>query len=509
MLEEHLNNEQLAAYRNGALPPLELLQADDHLAECAACRNYEVAPETHLALRAALAAPDGATVTHLAYEEIEALVDGTLDDVAREIVSGHLAVCASCTEEARDLAVFRAELATETEAETQAAPLSDLTEKPARPQVINVGPPVQVGFDSKRRGWWGRLRSRLANPSDWSFLEAGALALLALAAVGGLAWYARRTDQKREIAQTTQPSSPVVPLTPAPLVPLTMDTPSPATIIPPTDTITPATPPAPMSNGPFVVPPLPGAPPVNVAPPAGSTPPLNLPPLEATYVARLNDGAQGITLDHQGQLTGTSGLAPDAQQAVKAALEKQQIEATPLPAELAGTAGVLLSGKPDANAGVPFNLQGPLRKIVRTDKPNFRWQAVPNAQSYTVAVSDQNFTVIATSGNIKGTSWQPAKPLPRGGVYSWQVTANTPDTPIISPRTPAPEAKFKVLEADQARILDQAQKQYAQSHLILGIFYARAGLLEDAEQEFKALLNANPTSPVARNLLKEIQKARK
>lgn len=530
---EHLTQEQVSNYQSGALPPDELLQADDHLHECAACRtSAEVAPETVNTLSAAFGLHDAATVTHLAYEQMAALVDDDLGEVEREIALGHLVDCVSCAAEVRELSAFR--VALEAEEDAPVAPPVMLAQPVAEPEiidhkalisnkppVIHVPPPVQVGFDGKRRGWWGRLRARLTSPADWSFLEAGALAAVALAAVAGLAWYARSTDQDRQTAQATQPPTANVPLTPPPIVPLTMDNGA----MPPVGGAVPgATPfvyPAgvpPMASGggsPLVLPPA--APPVGTAPsvvplpPAsGTVTPLPLPPLESVYVAQLKDGANGITLDKQGQMTGTEGLAPDAQEAVKSALEKQQLQVTPLPADLGGAGGVLMSGKPSPDAGVPFVLSGPVRKLLRTDKPAFRWQAVPQAQTYVVTVSDQNFNTIASSGPIKGTSWQPAKALPRGGVYSWQVTANVPDgPPVISPAAPAPEARFKVLEADQAQIIDQAQRQYGKAHLILGIFYARAGLLEEAEQEFKALLNANPNSPIARNLLKEIQKARK
>jgi hypothetical protein len=55
----------------------------------------------------------------------------------------------------------------------------------------------------------------------------------------------------------------------------------------------------------------------------------------------------------------------------------------------------------------------------------------------------------------------------------------------------------KVLEADQADAIERVKRQHPNSHLTLGILYAPMGVLDDAEQEFQALLNANPKSSVA------------
>jgi hypothetical protein len=45
--------------------------------------------------------------------------------------------------------------------------------------------------------------------------------------------------------------------------------------------------------------------------------------------------------------------------------------------------------------------------------------------------------------------------------------------------------------------------------LLLGLRYAQAGLLEDAEREFRALLAANPRSSIAKNLLRHTEALRR
>ena len=47
------------------------------------------------------------------------------------------------------------------------------------------------------------------------------------------------------------------------------------------------------------------------------------------------------------------------------------------------------------------------------------------------------------------------------------------------------------------------------SHLLRATIYARAGLLDEAEREYQALLNANPRSTIARKLLQHLRAQRK
>ena len=43
------------------------------------------------------------------------------------------------------------------------------------------------------------------------------------------------------------------------------------------------------------------------------------------------------------------------------------------------------------------------------------------------------------------------------------------------------------------------------SHLALGVFYAREGMVAEAEREFRILVQNNPGSPRAKKLLGQVQ----
>jgi hypothetical protein len=73
--------------------------------------------------------------------------------------------------------------------------------------------------------------------------------------------------------------------------------------------------------------------------------------------------------------------------------------------------------------------------------------------------------------------------LVRGRTYAWQVAASAGEKEIIAPRPPEPPARFMVAEASAAARL----RRLPSSPLARGVLYANAGLLDDAEREFKSI----------------------
>ncbi len=99
--ERHLDAETLDRYRRRTAPPAELLAADAHIASCDRCYEAVRAETDTIELPAA----DGDE--HVAYEELEAFVDGHADAVDRELIAAHVAFCARCSSELTDLAATR------------------------------------------------------------------------------------------------------------------------------------------------------------------------------------------------------------------------------------------------------------------------------------------------------------------------------------------------------------------------------------------------------------------
>jgi len=157
------------------------------------------------------------------------------------------------------------------------------------------------------------------------------------------------------------------------------------------------------------------------------------------------------------------------------------------------------------NQKTDFAVLEPAGIVVMSDRPTFRWTKMNGATSYIVEIYDEQFQQVATSLNITTNSWTPPQAFSRGKVYSWQVKASHDGEEVTTPRPPAPQAKFRVLEQAKTSELARAQRAYSSSHLTMGLLYADAGLLKEAEQELRLVQKANPDSDLARNLLRQVQ----
>jgi len=80
------------------------------------------------------------------------------------------------------------------------------------------------------------------------------------------------------------------------------------------------------------------------------------------------------------------------------------------------------------------------------------------------------------------------------------VTARTAQGSASAPVPPAPEARFRVVDAKTADELARARRRYADSRLVLAVLYARAGLLDDADAELARLSADNADSAIVASL---------
>ena len=218
-------------------------------------------------------------------------------------------------------------------------------------------------------------------------------------------------------------------------------------------------------------------------------------------IARIRDGGSTIELFADGRVAGLN--SPAFEDRVRNALSKQQIDIPSDIRDLAGQQGVLMSG---SSQGGPFALVSPVGKVVESGRPTFSWKPLSGADAYRVEVFDANFNRVAGSPEMTRTTWQPEKALPRGKVYAWQVTALKDGVESKSPVRPAPNAKFKVLDAAKSETIGSARR--SGSRLALGLAYAEAGMLADAERELAALARANPNNEAIRRLLQKVRATR-
>jgi hypothetical protein len=234
------------------------------------------------------------------------------------------------------------------------------------------------------------------------------------------------------------------------------------------------------------------------------TPSPTVGPAPKALVAELKDGGGQVILDREGKLSGVEHLPPAYQRMVKESLISQQLERSSLLAGLNRPESLLKGG---SDPSEKFSVIEPVGKVLQSNRPSFVWTRLAGATGYVVEVYDEAFNPVAISPQIVGNSWI-TQPLKSGGVYSWQVKAIKDGQEFKSPRPPAPQAKFRILDGARVSELQQARRAYASSHLILGLLYAQAGLLDEAEKEFRALQKANPDSLTVRKLLSQARQQR-
>jgi anti-sigma factor RsiW len=249
---------------------------------------------------------------------------------------------------------------------------------------------------------------------------------------------------------------------------------------------------------------------VSATPASQSTPEPQPSPIDepspAPLVAQLNDGGGQLALNQEGELSGAGDLPPAYRKMLKEALTAPRIERS---SQLKGLTRPPSSLKSTDKQGSEFFVIEPVGKVLMTDRPTFRWSPVAGATGYMVEVYDGQFNLVASSPQLTTNSWAGPKSLSRGQVYSWQVKAIKDGQELTSPRPPEPQAKFRILDGAKANELMKARRAYPSSHLTLGLLYAEAGLLEEAERELRLLQKANPGSEVARRLLSQIQALRR
>jgi hypothetical protein len=157
--------------------------------------------------------------------------------------------------------------------------------------------------------------------------------------------------------------------------------------------------------------------------------------------------------------------------------------------------------------GPTFEVLSPVRTLVKSVQPTFKWTNVSGATSYTVHViaDDRTQEEIATSPPLPAAAVTTANPewslpesisLTPGQRYRWYVTAVLGDQEIDAPGAQQMQAKFGVLSEYESARLDASKKEARSDQFIDGLLNLKAGLLDDAEADFESLL-ASPTQSAA------------
>jgi hypothetical protein len=227
---------------------------------------------------------------------------------------------------------------------------------------------------------------------------------------------------------------------------------------------------------------------------------------DSDKVAILKDSLGEVTIDKNGRITGLDKLSENNRQYIARAALSEHLESPDVLRHLSGEQSGL---RGTDNGRQEFRLIYPVRRVVIDNRPLFRWESLSGVSSYRVYVLDANGNQVDESEELPPTrtQWKAPTPLPRGQVFSWTVIVVVDGKKVVSPAASVPEMKFAVLSAENFQELTSLKK--SNSHLALGVFYARAGLLNEAEREFQSLVKLNPESELARKLLQSVRSIRK
>lgn len=224
-------------------------------------------------------------------------------------------------------------------------------------------------------------------------------------------------------------------------------------------------------------------------------------PNSAEAMIVLNDRGGTITVDKAGKVSGLDDVSESMRNKIAQVLLSGRIARPPILKDL-GAEDSALRGN---NRDQPFKLISPARSVIVSNRPAFRWESVSGASAYSVYITDTSGQIIAKSGELAPNrrEWLASKPLSRGAIYAWSVSALVDGKEITAPGPSAPEMKFQILS--DANLAQLNQPKRVQSHLALGLFYAKVGLIAEAERDLEEVVRQNPSSESTRELIRQIR----
>lgn len=142
----------------------------------------------------------------------------------------------------------------------------------------------------------------------------------------------------------------------------------------------------------------------------------------------------------------------------------------------------------------------PNSTTIRSTTPIFRWKSRGPGVEYRVIIYHEDTTI--TGDLCLDTHWSHEAPLRRGETYSWEVRV-AQNGVELRPRESRPT--FTVLSLENHKRLVTLEQQLPDSYLLRSLLYIQFNMIEAAEDELRALQNANPSSPLPNELLKSLE----
>jgi hypothetical protein len=214
--------------------------------------------------------------------------------------------------------------------------------------------------------------------------------------------------------------------------------------------------------------------------------------------ATLIDGSRSVSIGPGGNVAGLDDIPAEWRERASRILAGQGLEQS---AQVAS----LLREHMGMRGADESALIAPVATIVESDTPTFRWRPHSKASSYRIVVVDDETEEESSSDGTAATTLVFPKRLVRGRTYTWKLIAAVGTTEETAPARGKPKPAFAVATSTQVTEIANLRRMLKGSHLLLGLAYVEKGFLDDAEQEFHLLEEANPKSEIANSLLHKVK----
>lgn len=451
-MTKHYTEQEIETYRTRLTSPLETLAINEHMATCEECygmfHERSLLSSTYDFARTELENAAREEPEHLSFDQLLAFVDNEMDEIESGIAGAHLEICSDCDEVCRDLRLFKSELA------------------PGRQVSVPVRPTIRARIAELARAY------RLPIQALAGSAAAAAIIWFIVASqrqVGELEARLNQVQQENAREDSWSKSGnkvddSVVSNLQSQLERLSKENEELREL-------------------------------VASARPSGISP--------NSQVARqvsLKDAGGPVELDNRGDLKGIAFVSLEHEAAVADALRTGRVKPSAELANLTGEQKRLMGAANKQKSFIPLS---PVGAVLATNQPTFHWKQVAGATAYIVTIYRNNLKESVSSQKLTENQWT-SPPLTRGTTYSWQIRAIKDGSETVSPSPDSREARFRVLSQAEVDQLERVKENYSQSHLTLGVIYARMGLFAEAEPEFRALLKANPGSAIVKELLRSV-----
>lgn len=143
----------------------------------------------------------------------------------------------------------------------------------------------------------------------------------------------------------------------------------------------------------------------------------------------------------------------------------------------------------------------PYLTIVRAQQPELKWAVLQNADSYRVELFELGESIPVFVYESKTPRSKVSKPLERGRTYQWKVYYEVGDQTLVAPKSSEKPAVFRVLDDAALQRVIAEEQVLSDSQLLLGLLYAREGLLDEAASCWQRLKEQNSNSVAIKRLL--------